>query len=148
MENFVFYYTLFGNLNFAWAFADQNHEFSKQFLFVAKQLCELEAQTFLNDESVIELENIRNVLNEKIQMFEGQEYFGKKHVFPWPQWRIYIGLMCTFYEWCHETRFFELDEHKRAEIFPENPVDWYYNHHEFFKTNMDNRTVRTEFKSK
>lgn len=147
MENFVFYYTIFYNFDFAWSSIDQSTAFAKEFLFLAKKLCDLEAQTFLNDESVKELEDTRQCLKEKIHAFEGEEYFDKKYVFSWPQWRIYIGLMCTFYEWCHETRFFELDVDKRAEIFPENPVDWYYNHHEFFKTTMDNCTVRTEFKS-
>lgn len=141
MESFAFYYTIFHDFPFAMKSLEQQSEFEKDFLSAAKKMCDLEAQTFLNDASALELKNVRQILKEKIEIFENKEIFYKKNIFNWSQWRIYIALMCTLYEWCNEVRFFELDTAQREQVFLENPVDWYYKYHEFFEADVDTSSL-------
>lgn len=143
MENFAFYYTIFRDFNFACLRFEQQESFGKEFLALAKRLCELEAQTFLNDDGQIELKICKEHLKEKIKYFEREQNLSKENVLDWSQWRVHIALMSTFYEWCNEVQFFTLDLEKRKQIFQENPVDWYYSYHEFFKTKMDINPLST-----
>lgn len=97
----------------------KNSDFAKEFIHVAQKICELESQTFLTDESKKELKGYQQIL-EKFQSEERHIQFSKE------EWRILIAFMCTFQEWCKNTRFFDLNVEQQKFILLENPVDWYY----------------------
>lgn len=130
MENFIFYYTLFKDMNFARESMQKNSEFTKEFLLLSKELCLLEAQTFLNDEAKEELQKIKKNIRNKIDEFLTSKKilfaYQKRHLSnDYNQWRVLIGLMCSLDEWCFDTHFFELPFEKQELIFSENPVDGY-----------------------
>ena len=137
MENFVFYYTLFRNLELALASMDEQVNFAQEFIHLAKQICHLEAQTFLNDDSVIELAKLKEQIKNKIKIFERENKFENFQSLSLDQWRIHIALMCTLFEWCEEVQFFKLTTELKNRIFLENPIDGYYKYNEFFEAKMD-----------
>jgi len=119
MENFVFYYVLFREYDFAFSKMQTELSFARNFLNTAHEICLRESQTFLTDESQKELIKYKEDFNSQVKDFHEIHMTEE-------EWRLAIGLMCTLKEWICDIHFFELSETKQREVFLENPVDGYY----------------------
>lgn len=141
MENFIFYYVLFKNYNYALECTTKNADHAKNFLCIAKQICHFEAQTFLNDESRIELKKLRQILQKEIHTLNQLSTPTANIRMTAQEWRNSIGFMCTLDEWCQNVNFFDLSPEQQKFVFQENPIDWYDKNHEYFKTNLDTHLI-------
>jgi hypothetical protein len=102
-----------------------NDQLCSLFLNHARSLCELEALTFMPDESIPlykitkenmnnEIQNINRVLNENNYNYTNNytDY----------DWRKLISIMDTFREWTEDIKYFEHNNHEKINILMESPI--------------------------
>lgn len=99
--------------------------FAKTYLELCKTVCEYEALTFLSEDSKPLYQNAKSELNSMSLQFNtmlvSQGIFVTQP-FTQQQWRLFIGMACSFWEWCENTQFFSLSKAEQKTIWGENPL--------------------------
>lgn len=102
-----------------------NDELCSLLLKQARSLCELEALTFMPDESISfynttkqniidSIKNVLKVLNENNYNYANN--------YTDCDWRKFLSIMDVFKEWTEEIRYFEHNEHEKINILIESPL--------------------------
>lgn len=95
-------------------------------LYHAQVLCELEALSFLPDDKKQELAEVKIAISTHFAEF--QDLFLKNHLLDSDsisksEWRLILGMSCTFLEWCANVGFFDLNVFEQEAALLEFPFD-------------------------
>lgn len=95
-------------------------------LHQAQVLCELDALSFLPDDKKQELDEVKIAISTHRAEF--QDLFLKNHLLDsgsisQSEWRVILGMSCTFLEWCTDVGFFDLNVFEQETALLEFPFD-------------------------
>ena len=102
-----------------------NNELCNLFLNHARSLCELEALTFMPDESIPLYKMTKINIDDTIQIINKELHENNFHYtnnYNDFDWRKLISIMDTFKEWTDDIIYFEYNEHKRISLLMESPL--------------------------
>lgn len=98
---------------------------ASQIMEQSQKLCELEALTFMPDDKKHEYQELKEDLQKSEENLKS--FFIKNNVddlqnLTSKDWRILIGVACTFKEWCMDIGFFDLNSSQQEKALLESPL--------------------------
>lgn len=106
-------------------FIEQQSALASQILEQSQKLCEFEALTFMPDDKKHEYQDLKENLQKSIETLKS--FFIKNNVddlqnLTSKDWRILLGVACTFREWCMDIGFFDLNSSQQEKALLESPL--------------------------
>lgn len=102
-----------------------SESFARMFLERSKTVCEYESLTFLSEEARSLYEKAKSELQAvciELTTQLARHRISVTERFTVAQWRLFVAMTCSFWEWCEDTQFFVLSEGEQKAIFSENPL--------------------------